>query len=44
MIKVKQDFTQDFFGKESNLTVSGQLEAETYAMSLGKVYNLWTYI
>ena len=32
------DFTQDFFGKESNLTVSGQLEAETYAMSLGKVY------
>ncbi len=32
------DFKQDFFGKESNLTVSGQLEAETYAMSLGKVY------
>ncbi len=32
------DFTQDFFGKETNLTVSGQLEAETYAMSLGKVY------
>ncbi len=32
------DYTQDFFGKESNLTVSGQLEAETYAMSLGKVY------
>ncbi len=34
----KVDFTQDFFGKETNLTVSGQLEAETYAMSLGKVY------
>ena len=32
------DYTQDFFAKESNLTVSGQLEAETYAMSLGKVY------
>ncbi|MDY0780927.1 asparagine--tRNA ligase [Tenacibaculum sp. IB213877] len=32
------DFTQDFFGKETNLTVSGQLEAETYAMALGKVY------
>ncbi len=34
----KIDFSQDFFGKETNLTVSGQLEAETYAMSLGKVY------
>ncbi|MBE7685833.1 asparagine--tRNA ligase [Tenacibaculum piscium] len=32
------DYTQDFFGKETNLTVSGQLEAETYAMALGKVY------
>jgi asparaginyl-tRNA synthetase len=32
------DYTQDFFGKETNLTVSGQLEAEAYAMSLGKVY------
>ena len=32
------DYSEDFFGKESNLTVSGQLEAETYAMSLGKVY------
>lgn len=28
----------DFFGKETHLTVSGQLEAETYAMGLGKVY------
>lgn len=34
----KVDFKEDFFGKETNLTVSGQLEAETYAMSLGKVY------
>ena len=32
------DFKQDFFGKETNLTVSGQLEAETYAMGLGNVY------
>ena len=32
------DFSKDFFGKETNLTVSGQLEAETFAMSLGKVY------
>ena len=32
------DYSQDFFGKETNLTVSGQLEAETFAMSLGKVY------
>ncbi|NVK52219.1 MAG: asparagine--tRNA ligase [Flavobacteriaceae bacterium] len=34
----KIDYKQDFFGKETNLTVSGQLEAETYAMALGKVY------
>ncbi|MFP4844231.1 asparagine--tRNA ligase [Winogradskyella sp. PE311] len=32
------NYKKDFFGKETNLTVSGQLEAETYAMSLGKVY------
>lgn len=32
------DYAKDFFGKETNLTVSGQLEAETYAMALGKVY------
>lgn len=31
-------FKQDFFGKETNLTVSGQLEAETYALGLGQVY------
>ena len=32
------DFTQDFFGKRAYLTVSGQLEAEFLAMSLGNVY------
>ncbi len=32
------DYKKDFFGKKTNLTVSGQLEAETYAMALGKVY------
>jgi len=32
------DFSQDFFGKETNLTVSGQLEAENFAMALSKVY------
>jgi len=32
------DFSQDFFGKRAYLTVSGQLEAEFLAMSLGKVY------
>lgn len=32
------DFTQDFFGKATNLTVSGQLEAEAYALAFGKVY------
>ena len=34
----KIDFTQDFFGKEAFLTVSGQLNVETYCMALGKVY------
>lgn len=32
------DYTKDFFGKETNLTVSGQLEAELAALALGKVY------
>ena len=32
------NYREDFFEKETNLTVSGQLEAETYAMGLGKVY------
>ncbi len=34
----KIDFSQDFFGKEASLTVSGQLNVETYAMALSKVY------
>lgn len=34
----KVDVEQDFFGKETNLTVSGQLEAELGAMALGQVY------
>ncbi|WP_165734324.1 asparagine--tRNA ligase [Polaribacter sp. 20A6] len=34
----KIDHSKDFFGKETNLTVSGQLEAETFAMALGKAY------
>ncbi|MGB2397367.1 MAG: asparagine--tRNA ligase [Flavobacteriaceae bacterium] len=36
--KGEVNYTQDFFGKETHLTVSGQLEAETYAMGLGEVY------
>ena len=32
------DYKQDFFGKETNLTVSGQLEGETYALGLGQIY------
>ena len=32
------DFAQDFFGKEAFLTVSGQLEVETYCTALSKVY------
>ncbi|RCK78860.1 MAG: Asparaginyl-tRNA synthetase [Candidatus Ozemobacter sibiricus] len=32
------DWSQDFFGRSTNLTVSGQLEAELAAMALGKVY------
>ena len=34
----KIDYTQDFFGKETSLTVSGQLEVETACMALSKVY------
>ena len=34
----KIDFSQDFFGKGVNLTVSGQLSAETYAMAFSNVY------
>ncbi len=32
------DYSQDFFGKMTNLTVSGQLEAEGMALAFGKVY------
>jgi asparaginyl-tRNA synthetase len=32
------DYTKDFFGKETNLTVSGQLEGELGAMALSKIY------
>lgn len=32
------DYSQDFFGKETSLTVSGQLEAETYALAFRNVY------
>ena len=34
----KIDYKKDFFGRETNLTVSGQLEGETFAMALGKIY------
>ena len=34
----KIDFSKDFFGKSTNLTVSGQLEGETYAMAFGNIY------
>jgi asparaginyl-tRNA synthetase len=34
----KIDYTKDFFGKQTSLTVSGQLEGETYCLALSKVY------
>ena len=34
----KVDYAKDFFGKSANLTVSGQLEGETYAMAFGNIY------
>ncbi|MBQ8289501.1 MAG: asparagine--tRNA ligase [Clostridia bacterium] len=34
----KVDYTKDFFGKSASLTVSGQLEGETYAMAFGNIY------
>ncbi len=37
-VEGKVDFTQDFFNKPAYLTVSGQLQAEIFACSLGKVY------
>ena len=38
LAKKSIDHSNDFFGKKTSLTVSGQLEAETYALGLGKVY------
>ena len=32
------DWSEDFFGKSANLTVSGQLEGETYALAFGNIY------
>jgi len=32
------NYKEDFFGRETNLTVSGQLEGETYALGLGEIY------
>jgi len=34
----KVDYKKDFFGKQTNLTVTGQLEAEAFALAFGKVY------
>jgi asparaginyl-tRNA synthetase len=34
----KINYKEDFFGRETNLTVSGQLEGETYALGLGEIY------
>ncbi len=34
----KVDYSKDFFGKEANLTVSGQLEGETYALAMKNIY------
>jgi len=34
----KVDFSEDFFGKSTNLTVSGQLQGETHAMAFRKIY------
>ena len=36
--KGEVDFGQDFFGRRTNLTVSGQLEAEAYALAFRDVY------
>jgi len=36
--ETEPDWSQDFFGKESNLTVSGQLNVETYCCALSRVY------
>jgi len=38
LVDGKPDYSKDFFGKEANLTVSGQLAVEMFALSLGDVY------
>jgi asparaginyl-tRNA synthetase len=38
LAKKDTNYSDDFFGKKTSLTVSGQLEAETYALGLGNVY------
>lgn len=38
LVEGKIDYSEDFFGKQVNLTVSGQLEAELGALALGQVY------
>jgi asparaginyl-tRNA synthetase len=38
LVDGRPDFSTDFFGSPANLTVSGQLEAEAYALALGDVY------
>ena len=37
------DYSQDFFGKAANLTVSGQLNCENFAMAFGNVYTCLLY-
>ena len=38
LVSSQVNYSKDFFGKQTSLTVSGQLEAETYALGLGNVY------
>jgi len=38
MIDAKVDYSQDFFGEKTSLTVSGQLEGEVYALALSEIY------
>ena len=40
--KGEVDFSKDFFGKETNLTVSGQLSGETFAMAFRNIYTFGT--
>jgi asparaginyl-tRNA synthetase len=37
-LKGRPDYTEDFFGKETHLTVSGQLNVESYCLAMSKVY------